>query len=208
VTKDNDQTKQPGEVEGPKPARHGLVALALTGVVAGMVGLSFAAVPLYEIFCQQTGYAGTPQRADAAPTKVSDRTVSVRFDANVMPDLPWRFEPEQNEMTVRIGASNLAFFKATNTSDKPIVGTAIFNVAPNSAAQYFNKIQCFCFTEQLLEPGETMEMPVTFFIDEEFLDNVSTKHIQDITLSYTFYRSDKGQGVAAAPTESKGKSGS
>ncbi|XSG80992.1 MAG: cytochrome c oxidase assembly protein [Methyloligella sp. ZOD6] len=205
MTKENEKAE---ETAGRKPARHGIVALTLVGVVAGMVGLSFAAVPLYRIFCQQTGYAGTPQRAQAAPGEVSERTVNVRFDANVMPNMPWRFEPEKNEMTVRIGASNLAFFKATNESDKPIVGTAVFNVAPNSAAQYFNKIQCFCFTEQRLEPGETMEMPVTFFVEPEFLNDVSTKHIQDITLSYTFYRSDKGQGVAAAPSESGSKSGS
>ncbi|MFD0988373.1 cytochrome c oxidase assembly protein [Methyloligella solikamskensis] len=205
MTKDNERSE---ETKERKPSRHGFVALSLAAVVAGMVGLSFAAVPLYRIFCQQTGYAGTPQRADVAPDEVSDHTVNVRFDANTMPDLPWSFEPETNEMTVRIGASNLAFFKATNNSDEPIVGTAVFNVAPNSAAQYFNKIQCFCFTEQRLEPGESMEMPVTFFIEPKFLDNVSTKHISDITLSYTFYRSDKGQGVAAAPTESKGKSGS
>ncbi|ODA67232.1 Cytochrome c oxidase assembly protein CtaG [Methyloligella halotolerans] len=204
MTKDNDQTEK---TRAPKAARHGLVALGLAAIVAGMVGLSFAAVPLYRIFCQQTGYAGTPQRASVAPDQVSDQTVNVRFDANTMPDMPWRFVPEKNEMTVRIGASNLAFFKATNLSDEPIVGTAVFNVAPNSAAQYFNKIQCFCFTQQRLEPGETIEMPVTFFIEPGFLDNVSTKHIQDITLSYTFYR-DKGQGVAAAPAESGDKSGS
>lgn len=207
MTKNNERAK---ESAAPRQPRHGALALSLAAVVAGMIGLSFAAVPLYRIFCEQTGYAGTPQRADAAPSadRVTDRILNVRFDANVMPNLPWRFEPEQKEMTVRVGASNLAFFRATNISDKPVVGTAIFNVAPNSAAQYFSKIECFCFTEQRLEPGESIEMPVTFFIEPEFLANVSTKHIQDVTLSYTFYRSDKGQGVAAMPAESEAKSGS
>ncbi|MEG6508744.1 cytochrome c oxidase assembly protein [Methyloligella sp. 2.7D] len=209
VGKEPNRSETPAS--GAKPARHGIVALTLAGLVAGMVGLSFAAVPLYRIFCQQTGYDGTPRRANAAPgvDQVSDKTVRVRFDGNVATGLPWKFEPVQKEMTVQIGASNLAFFKATNTSDKPVVGTAIFNVAPGTAASYFNKVQCFCFTQQRLEPGQSQEMPVTFFIDPAFLEDDDTKNIQDITLSYTFYRDDNDQGLAKAPnTGAEERSGS
>lgn len=186
--------------------RKGLVALALTGVVAGMVGLSFAAVPLYQMFCQVTGYGGTTQRADAAPDEILDKTVIVRFDANVDPKLPWTFVPEQRTMQVRIGESSLAFFKATNNSDKPVTGTAGFNVAPQAAGLYFAKVQCFCFTKQTLAPGETIEMPVSFFVDPKFVDDESTENIPEITLSYTFYRNDDPSDVAAAPRD--GASGS
>lgn len=186
--------------------RKGLVALALTGVVVGMVGLSFAAVPLYQMFCQVTGYGGTTQRADAAPDRILDKTVIVRFDANADPKLPWTFEPEQRTMQVRIGESSLAFFKATNNSDKPVTGTAGFNVAPQAAGLYFAKVQCFCFTKQTLAPGETIEMPVSFFVDPKFVDDESTVNIPEITLSYTFYRNDDPSDVAAAPRD--GASGS
>lgn len=183
----------------PKRDRKGLIAMALAGLVAGMVGLSFAAVPLYRMFCQVTGYGGTTQRSDTAPTEILDRTVMVRFDANVDPNLPWKFEPEQRTVEVRIGESALAFFKATNVSDKPITGTAGFNVAPQAAGLYFNKIQCFCFTKQKLAPGQTIDMPVTFFVDPKFADDESTMHIPEITLSYTFYRNDDPSDVASAP---------
>jgi cytochrome c oxidase assembly protein subunit 11 len=186
--------------------KKGLVALALAGVVAGMVGLSFAAVPLYQMFCQVTGYGGTTQRADAAPDRILDKTVTVRFDANVDPNLPWTFVPEQRSMQVRIGESSLAFFKATNNSDKPVTGTAGFNVAPQAAGLYFAKVQCFCFTEQTLAPGQSIEMPVSFFIDPKFVDDESTVNIPEITLSYTFYRNDDPSDVAAGPRD--GASGS
>lgn len=198
MSNDNAQT--------PKRDKKGFVALALAGLVAGMVGLSFAAVPLYRMFCQATGYGGVTQRADIAPEGILDRTVLVRFDANVDPKLPWKFVPEQRSMEVRIGESALAFFKATNTSDEPITGTAGFNVAPQVAGLYFNKIQCFCFTEQKLAPGQSIEMPVTFFVDPKFDEDESTTNIPEITLSYTFYRSDEPAGVAAAPRD--GASGS
>ena len=191
---DNDAQTQ-------KRDRKGLIAMALVGLVAGMVGLSFAAVPLYQMFCQATGYGGTTQRADAAPKDILDRTVIVRFDANVDPKLPWKFAPEQRTVEVRIGESALAFFKATNLSDKPVVGTAGFNVAPQAAGLYFSKIECFCFTEQKLAPGQSIEMPVTFFVDPKFAEDESTKNIPEITLSYTFYRNDDPSDVAAAPRD-------
>lgn len=178
--------------------RHGVLALALAGLVAGMVGLSFAAVPLYRIFCQATGYNGTPQRADKGADHVLDRTITVRFDGNVDPGLPWSFAPVQHTMEVKIGETALAFFKATNNADTPVTGNAIFNVSPEQAGLYFTKIECFCFTQQTLKAGASVEMPVTFFVDPKIVDDENTKNIGEITLSYTFYRSDQAAGVAAA----------
>jgi cytochrome c oxidase assembly protein subunit 11 len=186
--------------------KKGLVALSLAALVAGMVGLSFAAVPLYRMFCQATGYGGATQRADVAPKDILDRMVTVRFDANVNPNLPWSFAPEQRTMQVHIGENALAFFKATNNSDKPVTGTAGFNVAPQAAGRYFTKVQCFCFTQQTLAPGQSIEMPVSFFVDPKFVEDESTENIPEITLSYTFYRSDDPSDVAAAPVD--GASGS
>lgn len=195
-----------GNAQTHKRDKKGLVALALAGLVAGMVGMSFAAVPLYRMFCQATGYGGTTQKANAAPEAILDQTVIVRFDANVDPNLPWRFVPEQRTMEVRIGESSLAFFKATNNSDKPVSGTAGFNVAPQAAGLYFTKVQCFCFTEQTLAPGQSIEMPVSFFVDPKFVDDENTENIPEITLSYTFYRSDDPSDVATGPRD--GGSGS
>lgn len=186
--------------------KKGLVALSLAALVAGMVGLSFAAVPLYRMFCQATGYGGATQRADVAPKDILDRMVTVRFDANVNPNLPWSFAPEQRTMQVHIGENALAFFKATNNSDKPVTGTAGFNVAPQAAGRYFTKVQCFCFIQQTLAPGQSIEMPVSFFVDPKFVEDESTENIPEITLSYTFYRSDDPSDVAAGPVD--GASGS
>jgi cytochrome c oxidase assembly protein subunit 11 len=185
--------------QAPKRDRKGLIALSLAGLVAGMVGLSFAAVPLYRMFCQATGYGGVPQVAESAPDHVLDRTITVRFDANVDRALPWTFAPEQNRMDLRIGESGLAFFKAHNTTDKPVSGTAGFNVSPEIAGRYFTKVECFCFKQQILAAGESIEMPVTFFIDPKIVEDESTKNISEITLSYTFYRNDDPSDVAAAP---------
>jgi cytochrome c oxidase assembly protein subunit 11 len=185
------------------PRRHTLVALSLAGLVAAMVGLSFAAVPLYRIFCQATGYNGTPQRADKGADQVLDRTITIRFDGNVDPGLPWRFVPEQRTMEVKIGETALAFFKATNETTGPVTGTAVFNVSPEQVGLYFTKIQCFCFTEQTLAAGASAEMPVTFFVDPKIVEDEDTKNIAEITLSYTFYRTDKASGVAAAPAADK-----
>jgi cytochrome c oxidase assembly protein subunit 11 len=187
-----------------KPKRgHSIVALPLAGLVAAMVGLSFAAVPLYRMFCQATGYGGTPQRAEAAPTEVLDRTIRVRFDGNVDHSLPWRFVPDQASMDVNIGETALAFFKATNPGAAAVTGTAVFNVAPEIAGRYFTKIECFCFKQQTLAAGQTAEMPVTFFVDPKIVDDEDTKNITEITLSYTFYRTDVEPGVAGAPQPEK-----
>jgi cytochrome c oxidase assembly protein subunit 11 len=193
----------PRRDEAKAPRRHGMLALSLAGLVAAMVGLSFAAVPLYRIFCQATGYNGTPQRADKGADQVLDRTITVRFDGNVDPALPWSFAPEQRTMEVKIGETALAFFKATNRTEAPVTGTAIFNVTPEQAGLYFTKIECFCFTEQTLAAGASAEMPVTFFVDPKIVEDDNTKNIAEITLSYTFYRTDKAAGVADAPAADK-----
>ena len=178
--------------------RHSILALSLVGLVAGMVGLSFASVPLYRVFCQVTGYGGVPQRAEKAPGEVLDRTVTIRFDGNVDRSLPWTFAPVQQTMDVKIGETALAFFKATNNSSVPVSGRAIFNVSPELAGRYFTKIECFCFKQQTLAAGQTVDMPVTFFVDPKFVDDEDTKDISEITLSYTFYRAAKPNPPAAA----------
>lgn len=186
--------------------RHGRVALLLAGLVACMTGLAFASVPLYRLFCEVTGYGGVPQRAEQAPAETLDRTIRVRFDANVDRALPWRFVPLERTVDVKIGETGLAFFKASNSSDKPVTGTAVFNVVPELASRYFTKIECFCFKEQTLAPGASIEMPVTFFVDPKIVEDEDTRNIDEITLSYTFYRTGEEPGVAAAPAA--GNSGS
>jgi cytochrome c oxidase assembly protein subunit 11 len=152
-----------------------------------MVGLAYASVPLYRLFCQVTGFDGTPRVATRPSETVIDKTVTVRFDANVAPGFAWRFEPVQATMQVRIGENMLAFFRATNTSDQALKGTATFNVLPEQAAVYFNKVQCFCFTEQLLEPGQSIEFPVSFFIDPQIVNDKDARAVTHVTLSYTFF---------------------
>ena len=169
-----------------------VTAAVLFGVVGGMVGLSFASVPLYQLFCQVTGYGGTPNtRSVAVPAAVSDHEVTVRFDANVNSALPWRFKPGQREVRVRLGEETLIHYTASNLSDAPITGTATFNVTPYKAAQYFSKIDCFCFTEQKLSPGQEVAMPVSFYVDPALLDDVDARDVKMITLSYTFYPADE-----------------
>lgn len=170
--------------------RHARVGIVLSLVAAGMLGLAFAAVPLYRLMCQVTGYAGTVQRATAASTSVSDRVVTIRFDANIANGLAWRFEPEKTSIDVKLGENMLAFFRATNTSSAPLSGVATFNVTPEIAGGYFNKVQCFCFDQQTLKAGETVEMPVSFFVDPALLDEPGGADIKEITLSYTFYPSE------------------
>ncbi|MEZ0277685.1 cytochrome c oxidase assembly protein [Methyloceanibacter sp.] len=184
--------------------RHNLLALSLVGLVAGMVGLSFASVPLYRMFCQVTGYGGLPQRADKAPGEVLDRTIRIRFDGNVDHGLPWTFAPVQQTIDVKIGETALAFFKATNETSAPVSGTAIFNVAPELAGRYFTKIECFCFKQQTLAAGQSVEMPVTFFVDPKIVEDEDTKNMSEITLSYTFYRSDKDAAKAASTSNGDG----
>jgi len=163
-------------------------------LVLAMIALGFASVPLYRLFCQVTGFGGTTQMAVGAeaPGAVG-KIINVRFDGNVAPALPWKFAPEHHVQRVAVGARDMEFFNATNLSDKPITGTATFNVTPAQAGQYFTKIQCFCFTEQRLEPGETMRMPVIFYVDPKLLTDPDTKDISEITLSYTFFPVDSGK---------------
>jgi cytochrome c oxidase assembly protein subunit 11 len=181
--------------------RRGLTALLATGVIAGMLGLTAAAVPLYRLFCQVTGYGGTTQRSAQAPEQISDRIIKVRFNADIAQGMPWSFAPARREVTVHIGEQTLAFFGAHNNSGREIVGTATFNVTPAKAGVYFDKIDCFCFTEQVLAPGESAELPVSFFVDPAILDDPDTKDLQSITLSYTFFPRD-GQ---AEPREASGE---
>jgi len=181
--------------------RHRTVAATCAFVVLSMVGLSFAAVPLYRLYCQVTGYAGTTQKADKPSNVVLDRTITLHFDANVAPDLAWRFEPVQRTMDVKIGENALAFYRATNLSDEPLTGTAVFNVTPEAAGIHFNKIECFCFTEQTLEPGQSADMPVSFFVDPAIVDDEDASYLSELTLSYTFYRTD-------APTQNTGQNSS
>lgn len=172
----------------PQQRRRDLVVAAACGVVvAGMVGMAFASVPLYDWFCRATGFGGTPQVAAAAPGKVLDRRILVRFDANVAGGLPWRFEPEQASVEVRIGDVVTVNYLVTNLSAHPTVGQASYNVWPPTVGAYFTKISCFCFTEQRFEPGETREMPVVFFVDPELAKDFEQDGLTSITLSYTMY---------------------
>jgi cytochrome c oxidase assembly protein subunit 11 len=180
-------------------ARNLTVVFLSLGVVAGMFGLVAASVPLYRLFCQVTGFGGTTQRAEAASETVSGRSITVRFNADVNSRLPWRFHPAQRDLTLAIGESGIAFYQATNLSARTITGTATFNVTPFKAGPYFNKIQCFCFTEQTLKPGETVDMPVTFFVDPAILDDPNLADVHTITLSYTFFAAPDGD-AAEQPT--------
>ncbi|HWK46366.1 MAG TPA: cytochrome c oxidase assembly protein [Stellaceae bacterium] len=171
-----------------RPLRHGRTAAALVAVVFAMVGLAFASVPLYRLFCSATGFDGTTQRADAAPGAAANgRTITVRFNADKDPSLPWRFEPMQHDVTVRLGEPQLVTFRATNLGKTPLTGTATYNVTPLTTGLYFDKIECFCFTQQTLQPGETAELPVTFFVNPEIENDPNTRNISTITLSYTFF---------------------
>jgi cytochrome c oxidase assembly protein subunit 11 len=164
-----------------------LTAAGLAAIVLCMVGLTAASVPLYRLFCQVTGYGGTTSVAAEGSSEVLDRTINIRFDASVGDQLPWYFQPVEREIEVKIGEEHLAFYKAVNSSDQPIVGSAAFNVTPLKAGLYFSKIACFCFTEQTLQPGEQVDMPVSFFVDPAILDDDNTKDLTTITLSYTFF---------------------
>ncbi|MGF1611479.1 MAG: cytochrome c oxidase assembly protein [Kiloniellales bacterium] len=169
--------------------RNAPVALLLAGVAVGMVGLAFASVPLYRLFCQVTGFGGTPQVASSAPEEISERVMKVRFNADVSPALPWAFQPEVREMEVKVGEQKLIFFRARNLSARETSGTATFNVTPLKTGQYFSKVQCFCFNEQRLAPGQEVEMGVSFFVDPAIVDNPGLDDVTTITLSYTFFRS-------------------
>ena len=167
--------------------RNQRVALICAVFAVGMVGLAYASVPLYRLFCQMTGFAGTTQRVDRPSTTILDRQITVRFDANVGPGLSWDFQAVTPTIKVRVGENALAFYRVKNRSDKAVVGTATFNVTPDQAGGFFNKIQCFCFTEQRLEAGETVEMPVSFFVDPQIARDKDAHTVTHVTLSYTFY---------------------
>ncbi|MBX9946852.1 MAG: cytochrome c oxidase assembly protein [Reyranella sp.] len=169
---------------GRKNAR---LARRLVAVVVGMVGLAYASAPLYDLFCRTTGFGGTPVVAQPGERPVLDRVVAVRFDSNVEPNLPWRFEPLEREVRLRVGEERLAFYRVTNVSQRPIVGTATYNVTPEPAGPWFNKLQCFCFTEQLLQPGQSVDMPVVFFVDPDMDKDRRYDNVRTITLSYTFF---------------------
>lgn len=181
------------------------LALVLTLVAGGMVGMAFAAVPLYRIFCQVTGYGGTTQVAEVAPDRMLERTVTVRFEGFVDKELPWSFAPETREVTLKIGEPGLVYFKARNLAARATAGTASFNVTPLKVGQYFNKVQCFCFTEQRLQPGESADMGVSFFVDPAIAEDPNAEEVRTITLTYTFFADpeamaqDEGRQTAALP---------
>lgn len=171
-----------------KTAHNGRTVLLLLSVVAGMVGLSFASVPLYRLFCAATGYEGTTQRATAAPKNIAQTIVTVRFDADVAPDLAWEFRPLVPEVKIHPGEQSQVFFRAVNRSSQGLTGRATFNVTPMKSGIYFDKLQCFCFNEQYLAPGETKDMGVVFFVDPDMLKDPNTSDIKTITLSYSMFK--------------------
>jgi cytochrome c oxidase assembly protein subunit 11 len=186
------------------------LAWSLVAVFASMLGLAYAASPLYEAFCKATGFGGTTQVAVEGDRPVLKRTVDVRFDTNVDPNLSWHFEPVQRSVKVHLGEEKLVYFRATNRSQRPIVGTATYNVTPEPSAPWFNKIQCFCFTEQLLQPGQTVDMPVIFFVDPDMDKDRRYDNVRTITLSYTFFESKTERAktlLGGVPASNTGKGG-
>ena len=167
--------------------RNARTAFLCFSLAAGMIGAAYAAVPFYRWFCQVTGYGGTTAVSDAGSDVVLDRTIKIRFDASLEAGMPWDFRPVQHEMEVRIGETGLAFYEAYNPTDRVIAGTAGFNVSPDAAGGYFTKIDCFCFTQQVLQPGERVQMPVSFYVDPAIVDDPEGRFIKAITLSYTFH---------------------
>lgn len=177
------------------------IVFRLTALVTVMLGLSFAAVPFYDWFCRVTGYGGEPAVADAGSDTILEETINIRFDATLAADMPWTFKPEVRQVEIRLGETGLAFYEAHNPTDRPIAGTASYNVTPYSAGEFFTKIDCFCFEMQVLEPGETVMMPVSFFVDPEILGHTEASRTHTITLSYTFYETDLPEAdVTLAPT--------
>jgi cytochrome c oxidase assembly protein subunit 11 len=169
--------------------RRNLLVPAMLGAAAfGMLGMSFAAVPLYRMFCAATGYGGTPQIGPAVSASVSDRTIEVRFNADTNPGLPWTFAPEQKQVTLKLGEQQIAFYQARNEAAEPVTGIAIYNVTPEKAAIYFHKTACFCFNQQTLSPGQQMQFPVSFWVDPAIAADPQTRDVTSITLSYTFFR--------------------
>ncbi len=170
----------------------------LVGVVVLMGGLAWASVPFYDWFCRVTGFGGVTGVAEAGSDEILDETITVRFDASKERDMPWQFTPMQRKMEIRIGETGLAFYEAYNPTDRPVAGQASYNVTPYEAGGFFSKIECFCFTEQVLQPGERVEMPVTFYVDPEIVDDREGQYVNQITLSYTFYEIDLPEEAQAA----------
>jgi cytochrome c oxidase assembly protein subunit 11 len=189
--------------------RNARLAWGLVGLVGGMLALAYASVPLYEMFCRVTGFGGTPIVAQAGDRPVLERTVKVRFDSNVDPNLPWRFQPLEREVKVHLGEEKLVFYRATNVSQRPIVGTATYNVTPEPAGPWFNKVQCFCFTEQLLQPGQSVDMPVIFFVDPDMDKDRRYDNVRTITLSYTFFeaKTERAKILLGGLSANSGKGG-
>jgi cytochrome c oxidase assembly protein subunit 11 len=190
----------------PAEKRNRRLGVICAAGFAAMVGAAYASVPLYKAFCQVTGYDGTVRKADAAPTQVLGKTLNIRFDANVR-DLPWDFTALQTTQTVKIGETKVAVFRVTNHSDKAITGRAVFNVTPEQAGAYFEKLSCFCFTDQTIQAGQTVEMPVLYFVDPKYADDPDTKGKGEVTLSYTFYPAVDAKPTAKVAAAKAGKAG-
>ena len=190
--------------------RNARLAWSLAAAVGGMLALAYAASPLYDMFCRATGFGGTPQVAQEGERPVLSRTVNVRFDSNVDANLPWRFTPLEREVKVKLGEERLVHYRVTNVSQRPIVGTSTYNVTPETAGAWFNKLQCFCFTEQLLLPGQSMDMPVVFFVDPEMDKDRRYDNVRTITLSYTFFEAKTERAktlLGSVPADATGKGG-
>ncbi|GAA5070964.1 cytochrome c oxidase assembly protein [Roseibacterium beibuensis] len=185
-------------------ASHRKTVFGLLGVIVVMASLAWAAVPLYDWFCRVTGYGGTTNVAETESDQILDRTIRVRFDASLARDMPWEFRPVEPHMDIRIGETGLAFYEAYNPTDRPVAGTASYNVAPFDAGSYFVKIACFCFEMQVLEPGERVQMPVTFYVDPEIVDDPEIRGTPAITLSYTFHVTDMPEDYAALEPATSG----
>ena len=173
----------------------------LASIVVGMAGLAYASVPLYDLFCKVTGYGGTPQIAEMLPSVVGSREMTVRFNADVNRDLPWEFRPVNRKVMVRVGEPTLVYYRVKNLSDKTIIGTATYNVTPLRAGSYFSKIDCFCFAEQELKPGESVELPVSFFVETSIESDPSMEGINTVTLSYTFFELEKSVAAGGLKSE-------
>lgn len=184
-----------------------VVAGVCIAFFAGMIGASYAAVPLYALMCRVTGYGGTTQRVTQYSDRVLDQKVAIRFDSNVVGGLPWEFKPDQREISIKIGETTKVGFTVTNLFDTPTAGKATFNVTPELAGAYFNKVECFCFTETKLKPGEKLDMPVVFYVDPDIVNVPELKNIQTITLSYTFFPDAGEKPVAEAPAAVQGEQG-
>ena len=194
-------------MSGDKNAR---LAWTLAAAVGGMLALAYAASPLYDMFCRATGFGGTPKIAVEGERPILSRTVNVRFDSNVDANLPWRFTPLEREVKVKLGEERLVHYRVTNVSQRPIVGTSTYNVTPETSGAWFNKLQCFCFTEQLLLPGQSMDMPVVFFVDPEMDKDRRYDNVRTITLSYTFFEAKTERAktlLGSVPADATGKGG-